>query len=177
MAVSYPIDELREAVTSSPQWTNLWTFTFDGNSKFEKQMQFSVTDVSMPDMFPELSMETLANGVPYYSKIARARNMTVTYRENVDFDAFNFFMSWYNEIYNERLGCFNSGNHTKDAYLVFKKYKKEGDEVSIATSKAFNLNGLVLKSLKPKSSQLAYNESAGMFMWTASMNVGYVTLG
>lgn len=134
MVTTNPSDELYNNITYPPQWANLWKFTFDDNNLSE----FYVTDVSIPTIIPSLSVENIPQtGKNFYSNAEISRQVTVTYRENVNFLALRFFSLWASSIYDMKNGYFKSGDHSLDAHVTFYKYA-----VDTASLSNFALNYL-----------------------------------
>lgn len=108
---------------SYPVFNNQWVLS-DISSGTES-VQYQVKAVSLPNIFPKFSTETLPTGVQYYTKVEFDRDWSVTVEETRDMAVYRYFKNWCDHIYNHQRHTFTltNGAYVKD--FVIRMYSSK----------------------------------------------------
>lgn len=126
-----PSYELYRGTKVPLQWNNLWKFSFEpGQDQGKAPSEFYVKEVSLPSSLPSLSTTSIDRvGSVYYKDAQFTNDMTVTYREDVNFDAYQFFSSWMDRVYDSNNGCFRSGDTSMTASVILYRYAVDQEKL------------------------------------------------
>jgi len=122
---------------------NMWEFYIDDPSA-PPDLKFLVTEVSLP--FEKLTTETRSTGTKHYMGFEAIGDFSITFRETVNFDIYDYFNKWKNLVYDPDKRVFRSGpGKFKTGILAFQESKIF---FSTAYNKVFQFNRLQIKGME-----------------------------
>lgn len=106
-----------------PQLGNQWDISFDSLRDSKYDMIYKVQDVSLP--FYKLETETKYTGEKVYKSLVEPSEISITLREDNNFNTFQFFNNWFGSIYDLTNRVFKTQDNLQsnllDATLRFYK--------------------------------------------------------
>ena len=145
---------------------NLWELTI---TNAPPEIRFYVTETNIP--FKQFEMETRNTGTKHYTKFVPEGDITMTFRETVRWEVYNFLQLWQNEFYDNINKVFRVGAKKRDSIIIFQH---SSTPLTIEQNNKFILRGLQLKGI----GELSINyENTGPLLITATFSVDEIIGG
>lgn len=152
MAISLNLRALQFIDFQNP---NTWEFYITGvtaGASTPINFKFHVIDTTLP--FEKLETETRNTGSKHVIGFTPVEGFSITFRENTDFDVYNYFDQWKNQVYDTVRKVFRTGpNKTRTGILAFQR--QVGDFFKNAYNKVYEFRGLRFTGFEDKA--LDYN--------------------
>lgn len=153
------------------QHPTLWYLQINDDTGAELKFRVQTTTLN----WPSFEVQRDSARYQYYSDYTEVEDFTVSFFETEDFFVTKWLEGWMDEIYNRRLKHFNSGDHRRNASLVFQRFERSfgglSREATYIDSRTYRIEGMLLKSIG--SQDLDYTATEGM---TVSATFGADTI-
>jgi hypothetical protein len=137
------------------QLSNMWYLVFEDYLTFD----FSIRSMTLP--FPSIEWGITSFGRVYPEGFNPNNEMTITFRENVRFTNYNFFVKWLNQIFDFDKHVYkkNFMLQTKGASIIFVRRPSFGSNVAsqvaesalMQPTKVFNIRHILPASISDLS--------------------------
>jgi len=152
---------IRSLQNISFQNPNLWEFSIFSDLENNESLKYLVTDTTLP--LKKFETETSTTGSKHYTKFVPEGEFSITFRETIRWDVYNFLKGWMDSVYNNETKTFISGNKKYKTGLLF--FERTLTPFNTVINKSFTMYHMQIKGI----SDISVNyENSGLLPITAT---------